>query len=205
MYKISSLLISILFLIPVQKSIAQKDSSLSQRIVNEFCIEFGKKDFSKIKGFEMELGLMVVPLIEKYGKEIHKEWGLNPENEEDYEKISEKIGREATLGCPKFLEFIKNNIDDINEIDDENNTKSVSGVFQRLEGQLFTALVIKTKAGKEEKLWWFQFFEGSDELAKDPASLAKKSLTIKYTEMEVYDAKLKEYRTIKVMKNLAIN
>ena len=83
--------------------------------------------------------------------------------------------------------------------------KSVSGVFQRLEGQLFTALVIKTKAGKEEKLWWFQFFEGSDELVKSPASLAKKNMTIKYTEMEVYDSKLKEYRTIKVIKGLALN
>src|SRR5688572_13173739 len=113
MYKFSSLLITLIFLTPVQKSFAQKDSSLTQRIVNEFCIEFSKKDFSKLKGFEMELGLLVVPLIEKYNKEIEKEWGLDPDNEEDYEKISEKIGREATLGCPKFLEFIRNNIDDI--------------------------------------------------------------------------------------------
>ena len=205
MYKFIYLLFGISFFTPVQKTFAQKDSTLTQKITNDFCIEFSKKDFSKLKGFEMELGLLVVPLIEKYSKDIKKEWDLDPENEEDYEKISEKIGREATLACPKFLEFIKNNIDDINEIDDDNNTKSISGTFLRMEGQLFTALVIKTKAGKEEKLWWFQFFEGSEELAKGPARLAKKNLTIKYTEMEVYDAKLREYRTIKVMKGLAIN
>src|SRR4030095_4796501 len=152
------------------------------------------------------IGLLVIPIIEKYSREIKKEWDLDPENEEDYEKISEKIGREATVGCPKFLEFIKNNIDQINEVaDDDDDTKSISGTFQRLEGQLFTALVIKTKAGKEEKLWWFQFFEGSEKIAKETASLSKKNLTIKYTEMEVYDAKLNEYRTIKVMKSLAVN
>ena len=205
MYKLFYLPFAILFFAPLQKSFAQKDSTLTQKITNDFCIEFSKKDFSKLKGFEMEIGLLVIPIIEKYSKEIKKEWDLDPENEEDYEKISEKIGREATVGCPKFLEFIKNNIDQINEVAEEDDTKSISGTFQRLEGQLFTALVIKTKGGKEEKLWWFQFFEGSVELAKDPASLAKKNLIIKYTEMEVYDAKLKEYRTIKVMKNLTVN
>ncbi len=205
MYKFITLLLTIIFSVPVHQSFAQKDSTLTQKITNEFCIEFSKKDFSKSKGFEVELGLLIVPIIEKYSKEIEKEWDLVTDNEEDYQKISERIGREAAFGCPKFLEFIKNNIDDINESEDASNTKSISGVFQRLEGQLFTALVIKTKAGKEEKLWWFQFFEGSDELAKNPANLAKKNLTIKYTEMEVYDAKLKEYRTIKVIKNLAIN
>jgi len=207
MYKIFSLLFALSFFTSPQKSFAQKDSTLTQKITNDFCIEFSKKAFKELKGFEMEIGLLVIPIIEKYSKQIKKEWDLDPENPEDYEKISEKIGREATVGCPKFLEFIKNNIDHINEVadDDDDDIKSVSGTFQRLEGQLFTALVIKTKAGKEEKLWWFQFFEGSDELAKDPASLAKKNLTIKYAEMEVYDAKLKEYRRIKVMKNLVIN
>jgi hypothetical protein len=205
MYKYIPLLLTILFSVPVQHSFAQNDSTLTQKITNEFCIEFSKKDFSKSKNFEVELGLLIVPIIEKYSKEIEKEWDLVTDNEEDYQKISERIGREAAFGCPKFLEFIKNNMDSINESEDASNTKSVSGVFQRLEGQLFTALVIKTKSGKEEKLWWFQFFEGSDELAKNPANLAKKNLTIKYTEMEVYDAKLKEYRTIKVIKNLVIN
>jgi len=205
MYKPCYLLFAISFFASLQKAIAQKDSTLTQKITNDFCIEFSKKDFNQIKGFEMEIGLLVIPIIEKYSKEIKKEWDLDPENEEDYEKISEKIGREATVGCPKFLEFIKNNIDQINEVSDEDDTKSISGTFQRLEGLLFTALVIKTKSGKEEKLWWFQFFEGSAELAKDPAKLSKKNLTIRYTEMEVYDAKLKEYRTIKVMKNLTVN
>ena len=205
MYKLFYVLFAISVFTPLQKSFAQKDSTLTKKITNDFCIEFSKKDFSKLKGFEMEIGLLVIPIIEKYSKEIKKEWNLDPENEEDYEKISEKIGREATVGCPKFLEFIKNNIDQINEVGDDDDTKSVSGTFQRLEGQLFTSLVIKTKTGKEEKLWWFQFFEGSDELAKDPASLVKKNLTIKYSEMEVYDAKLKEYRRIKVMKSLTVN
>ena len=81
----------------------------------------------------------------------------------------------------------------------------ITGTFQRIEEQLFSSLVIKTKAGKEEKLWWFQFFEGADELIKKPAMLAKKNITVRYTVMEVYDSKLKEYRAIKVIKSLTAN
>ena len=189
----------------INKSFAQKDSTLTKKIANEFCIEFSKKDITQFKGFEIELGLLIVPIIEKYGQEIEKEWGLSRDNEQDYEKISEKIGKEAAFGCPKFLEFIKNNLSEINESDDEEETKSITGIFQRLEEQLFSSLVIKTKSGKEEKLWWFQFFEGSDELIKNPAVFAKKNITVRYTEMEVYDAKLKEYRKVKVIKNLTLN
>ena len=51
-----------------------------------FVSNFRKKILAKSKGFEMELGLLIVPIIEKYSKEIEKEWDLDPENEEDYAK-----------------------------------------------------------------------------------------------------------------------
>jgi hypothetical protein len=184
---------------------AQKDSTLTQKITSEFCAEFSKKDFTTLKGAEMEIGLLIIPIIEKYSSEIEKEWNLSPENVSDFEKISEKIGQEAALGCPKFLEFVRNNLSDIADAEDEPAVKSITGTFQRIETQLFSSLVLKTKAGKEEKLWWFQFFEGADKLTKNPSTLAKKNITIQYTEMEVYDSKLKEYRTIKVIKNLTEN
>jgi hypothetical protein len=205
-YKLTRLIFTgIFFILSIQKSQAQKDSTFTQKITKEFCVEFSKKDFSEFKGFEMELGLLIVPIIEKYSKEIEKEWGLLRDNEQDYEKISEKIGQEAARGCPKFLEFVKNNLSEIKESTDEDETKSITGTFQRIEEQLFCSLVIKTKAGKEEKLWWFQFFEGADELIKTPAMLAKKNITVRYSEMEVYDSKLKEYRAIKVIKSLTAN
>ena len=99
-------------------SAAQKDSTLTQKIVRDFCNEFSKKDFTKLKGAELEIGLIVVPIIEKYEKDIKKEWKLSTDIEDDYSKISEKIGQEAALGCPSFLEFVRNNLGDI-AADDE--------------------------------------------------------------------------------------
>lgn len=188
----------------LQPSFAQKDSTLTQKIVNDFCIEFSKKDFTKLKGSELELGLIAVPIIEKYKKEIEKEWNLSTKNDEDYDKISEKIGQEAAFGCPKFLEFIRNNMDDLNESELEDDLKTMAGTFQRIEDQVFSTLIIRTRTGKEEKLWWLGYFNGADQL-KTPSALSNKNLTLKYSEMEVYDPKLKEYRTIKVIKDLEVN
>lgn len=205
MYKFICLLFSCSFIIAIQKSHAQKDSTLSQKITNEFCVEFSKKDFTKYNDSEVEIGLLIVPIVEKYSKEIEKEWGLKSDDMNDFEKIGERIGQEAALGCPKFLEFIKNNLSEIKEASEEEELKSLAGTFQRLEDQQFSSLIIKTKTGKEERFWWFQFFEGSDDLIKNPVSFAKKNITVKYIQMEVYDAKLKEYRNIKVIKSLTVN
>lgn len=190
----------------LSQQVNAQDSTLTQKIANDFCVEFSKKDFTKFKGAELEIGLVVMPLIEKYSKEIEKEWGLSISNEQDYQKISEKIGRETARNCPKFMEFIKNNINEIKDSDEEGEEiKSVSGIFQRIENNLFSILVIKSKTGKEEKLWWLQFFEGSDLLIENPAALSRKDITVKYTEMEVYDPKLKDYRPIKVIQSLKAN
>ncbi len=104
---------------------------------------------------------------------------------------------------PQILEFIKNNLDDFSETDEDATIKSIEGTFQRLDEQAFSTLVIKTKTGKDERLWWLGYFEGESAL-KSPAALSKKNLTLKYADLEVYDPKLKEYRTIKVIKKLEV-
>jgi len=184
------------------KTMAQQDTTLAQKISREFCEEFSKKDFARFSGSEMEIGLIILPIVLKYKNEIEKEWKLSPDNEEDFEKIGERVGAEAALTCPKFQEFIRSNLSEITAMDEDKELKSVSGTLQRIEENFFQVLTVKTKSGKEERLWWFQFFEGSEELLDNPNKLLKKNIKIKYTEMEVYDPKLKDYRKIKVIRGL---
>lgn len=183
---------------------SQKDSTLSQKISRDFCEEFSKKNFTSYKDSEMEIGLLILPLITKYEKEIEKEWKLSASNMEDLEKIGEKVGQEAAVGCPKFFEFIKNNLSDILPDEEAGSAKSLEGVLTGVEEQTFTYLLVKTKTNKEEKLWWFGHFEGADEFIKNKDSLLKKTVKIEYNDMEVYDPRVKEYRSIKVIKKITI-
>ena len=183
---------------------SQKDSTLAEKLTREFCDEFSKKDFSNLPDAQVEIGLLIVPLITKYSVEIKKEWDLSSDNMEDYEKIAEKIGAEAAMRCPAFLQFVKNNLNQIVSDKDE-NTRTLTGTLLKIEEQQFSCLVVKTKSGKEEKLWWFGFFEGADELIKGQNSFLNKSLDIEYSEMEVYDSRLKDYHAIKVVKKIQKN
>ena len=192
------------FIIAAGEINSQKDSTLSEKLTREFCDEFSKKDFTSFSNAKIELGLLIIPLITKHSVEIKKEWNLNSDNVEDYEKIAEKIGEEAALGCPEFRQFVKNNLSQI-VADDDENTRTLTGTLLKIEDQQFSCLVVKTKSGKEEKLWWFGFFEGADELIKSKGNFLNKSVYVEYGEMEVYDSRLKDYHAIKVVKKIQKN
>lgn len=184
---------------------AQKDSTLDQRIGVAFCTEFSKIDSSKLTadGWEMELGLMILPLFEKFSAEIEKEWNISSDDPDGMEKIGEKIGQIAALKCPAFQQFVLKNLDKLG-LDEEGSEKSVEGKLIRIEQQgPFNQLIIKAKNGKDEKLWWFEFFEGADELLSKPDKFKNETLKVKYKEMDVYDALIKEYRVIRVITNLS--
>ena len=206
-----SLLANLFFLgslfcfLPVN-SFAQKDSTLIKRISKSFCDEFTKKDKSKltVDNMEMELGLIILPLFSKYADEIEKEWGITIGDDDGMEKMGEKIGQDAAMNCPDFQSFIVNNLDAITDKDDKDKEISVSGNFVSVEAGLFSSILIKNKSGKEEKLWWFEYFDGADEVVKNASKLKSKAVTVKYKEMEIYDASLKEYRKIKVITGLTI-
>lgn len=187
-------------------ALAQKDSTLSQRITKTFCDEFSKKDLSKVKpdALDVEMGLVILNVIAKYEEDIKKEWGLSIDNEADMEKIGERIGRDAALSCPAFRDYVVNNLDAIGGDDEGDAEKSLTGNFSSLQAGAFSYIVLKTKGGKEEKLWWFEHFPGADDLMSKPDSFKSKSVTVKYKELEIYDGVLKEYRKIKVLTKFSV-
>lgn len=90
------------------------------------------------------------------------------------------------------------------DLDDEEKIKSVEGKFVRLEQQgIFNQFIIKFNNGKEEKLWWFEFFEGADEFISKPDSFKNGKLFVKYRGTKVYDASLNDYRVIKIVTGLS--
>lgn len=203
----SFFLLGSLFCLLPATSYGQKDStSLLKRITKSFCDEFSKKDQSKItaENMEMELGLLILPLLGKYADEIEKEWGISSDAD-GLEKIGEKIGQDAALNCPEFQSFIVKNLDAINGLDEDEKEKTISGSFISIETTgVFSSIQVKNKSGKEEKFWWFEYFDGADEVVKNAGKLKSKSVTVKYKETEIYDASLKEYRKIKVITGLTV-
>ena len=187
--------------ITVMSGSAQSRSGFEELLVKDFCDTFttAAPKLSK-ENLTMEVGLLIVPLFSKYKDQIKAEWGLDVNNSDDLEKIGEKVGQISTLGCPAFLNFIKNNMDAFNE--NTESSKTYTGKIIRVEGAPFTYLLLQNKAGKTDKIYWMEFFEGSNELADNIKGITNTRVTIHYKEIEVYDAVVKEYKNIKVATKL---
>ena len=83
--------------------------------------------------------------------------------------------------------------------------KSAEGTIINIEEKEFLSLTIKTGAGRELKFLYYGYVDGSDEWVRDAASkLKNKQVTISYIETEVYQAAIKEFTQIKVIKGLTI-
>ena len=94
--------------------------------------------------------------------------------------------------CPAFNEIIMKKAAVAEEAE-----KSISGTLLKIMDQQFTYLLIKNKSGKEEKIWWLEYFAGSDKLHAS-TSILNKPITVNYKVVELYDAMNKEYKSYKV-------
>jgi hypothetical protein len=188
-----------LFSLAAMSSRAQSDSALRKKISKDFCIEFSKVSGTiKKEDLEMELGMVILPLLSKYNDEIKSQWHLDPADKQDLEKIGYRIGQDAAMDCATFRNFIKENMDAIGNTSEEEN-KSLSGILVKIEGQPFTYLLIRTKTGKMEKLFWMDHFEGAEKLSTEGKNLLNKEIRVGYKEQEVYDQVNNDYRKIKVL------
>lgn len=178
-------------------------AAFEDSLSKDFCESFSKvAPTLKKENMQMELGVIILPLFSKYKEQIQSEWKMDVENTEDIEKIGEKVGQIAVLNCPAFMQYIKQNLDDIKK--DPAKTKSLTAKFLKLEGSPFVYLLTQTAVGKTEKIFWMEFFEGADVLAM-PVKLVNKQIRIQYKELEVYDNVIKDYKVIKIATKLETN
>jgi hypothetical protein len=181
-------------------SVAQKDTaSFEKKIVGEFCEGFEKIASRVTKdNMDMEIGMLFLPLLSKYEKEIKKEWNLDATDAKDLAAIGTKLGELSAVRCEPFRDFVMNNIDAINKGKDTDATFEAKGTLAKIEGLPFVYMLVQNKAGKTDKIYWLEFFDGAQELSVNASSYLNKTVTVSYKEMEVYDNQNKEYKKIKI-------
>ncbi len=178
-----------------------KDSLVSL-ISSETCRTLEAKDFkNKTKDqLEMELGLAMMPQVANYSDEIKKYYGFDGEDMNKLEELGKDVGMKLAVQCPVFLKMFMDNPDALKEYaGSESEARSISGTLIKVVKSDFSYLQVKDENGKMEKIWWMEYFEGSDKLMSDPNKLLNKPVKIKYIEKEMYNATLNEYIKVKVI------
>lgn len=105
-----------------------------------------------------------------------------------------------------FLQFSdKADVETKDAAGEKDEFKKAEGTVLLVEEKEFLTITIKTVAGRELKFLYYNYVNGSDEWVRNAATrLKNKKVSINYIETEVYQAAIKEFTQIKIIKELVI-
>lgn len=180
--------------------------SLIKLMAKETCVEISKKDLSNktMDELELELGLAMMPIVVKYQDQL-KTNGYDMEDQQAMEGMGREVGMQLAKDCPAFLKMFVNNPAALKDALGKDNDKpavlpsNVFGTLVKIVGGDFSYIQVKDGSGKIEKLWWMEYFEGSNKLIQEPAKYLNKTVKVSYVEKEVYNATLKDYVKVKII------
>ncbi|MBC8756440.1 hypothetical protein H2O64_17330 [Kordia sp. YSTF-M3] len=157
---------------------------------------------------EIQLGLCMMKSYGKYKDRLDKYLVVSLDDANSLEVLGQEIGFKMLELCPDtFMVFAKDLIED--EIKEQSNAPSkgsntaVLGNVVKLTNDQFNIVTFKGENKREYKLLWLEYFEGQ-ELLSDVKNLKKSKMKVSYESKEMYDPKLKDYRTYKVLRKLEV-
>ena len=163
------------------------------------------------KDIEVELGLCLIGSYSKFKNRVEKYMNVSLEDDASMEEFGREIGMQMITTCPDtFMAFakdlveeevenIKNNKETVEKADINSITAEIVGLK---EGQ-FNIVSFKGTNKRVYKLLWMEYFEGA-ELLSEMKKLKNKKLKVSYENREMYDSKLEDYRSYKVIRKLEI-
>jgi len=131
----------------------------------------------------------------------------------DYKQAGEEFAQKIAIelvnsGCKPFMQMSLKLAQGggLGELNKEDvSLKSSDGVVSKVEEKDFLYITVKTSAGREITLIYLDYVDGSDDWIKDAQNKLKdKKVTVKWTEEEVYQPKVKDFTNVKMLKELRI-
>lgn len=192
-------------LISVAAHAQMSKDSLMKIMAKETCAEISKKDLAgkSMDELEMELGLAMLPVVAKYQEELKTIFGFDMEDPKSMEGMGREVGMQLAKDCPAFLKMFMSNPEAMKEITGKDkNVPAVSiinGTLLKVVNGDFTYIQVKDGSGKIEKLWWMEYFEGSNKLINELDKQLNKPVRVSYIEKEIYNSTLKDYMKLKII------
>jgi len=175
-----------------------------KQITRETCDGVAKIDFSKKTPdeFKLSLGLVLVKVMGQHQDEL-RSLGANPGDPKSLEKIATEVGMRLAADCPVFVEALTRNPETIKDFaESDSSAGNVSGKLLKIVGGEFTYLQIEDHNGKIEKLWWMEYFDGSNKFLAEPQKQLNRIVKVDYVEKEMFNSTLNDYVKIKVIKGI---
>ena len=209
MKKILGLTITVLICLVV-KAQDKKDSSVKKTAASICnCLEKNHMESAKDQS---EMQQIFLQCMLDSAASVMGDALLNSENG-DYKQAGEEFAQKIAIelvnsGCKPFMQMSLKLAQggSLGELNKEDvSLKSSDGIVTKVEEKDFLYITIKTSAGREITLIYLDYIDGSDDWVKDAQNKLKdKKVTVKWTEEEVYQPKIKDFTNVKMLKDLRI-
>ncbi|MEM6720086.1 MAG: hypothetical protein AAF611_12250 [Bacteroidota bacterium] len=216
MKKISILFILLCFTVSTVNAQKGKDSkdAVLEDVTNDVCncISGKVKQGISQKDIEVQLGLCLIKSYGKFKDRIDKYMNITFDDPRSMELFGQEIGMKMISLCPDtFMTFAKDMIEE--EVDTYRPSKRasasasavtlVSGEVTKLTRDQFNVVSFRDSNKRTYKFLWMEYFDGQ-ELLNDMRNLKRKQVEISFENKEMYDPKLEDYRTFKVLRKIEV-
>lgn len=198
----------ILLVLFVQFAFAQEltRDELVASISQSSCACLEGKELTK-DSLELTLGLCMFEAINKHEKDVEKHFGKNMvANEEKMETLGKEIGMQLATKCPTFLKVIMENLesegaDEYTDEEEEEIEPSLSGKLTKITTKEFITFSIKEDSGKINDFILLNNFDNSF-LITDNILKTNDLIEVFYYELDLYNAKIKNFVTYKIVSDI---
>ncbi len=124
------------------------------------------------------------------------------------EALGRLLGLKMITACPEVimrLAELANDSEEEFEAVDEYEFLSSSGLITEIIEEPFVVFTMKEESGKVVKMYWLTFVDSEFAMMSQYSALLGRKVTIEYSEVEIFDPRLKEYRNINIIEALAVN
>jgi hypothetical protein len=150
----------------------------------------------------MEIGFCILNAADAEDKKkFKKDFNLDfNEIDKNGEKIGKLIGMKMAPICPATIMALANAQGDKDKT--SNSVQSIVGEVIKIEKEFFVSFMVRESNGNSSKLLWTSPIETNIDMANQYLSLQGKSLQFSFENQNIFDPKIGEYRSFKIIKKI---
>uniref|UniRef100_UPI0040482186 hypothetical protein n=1 Tax=Flavobacterium sp. TaxID=239 RepID=UPI0040482186 len=171
---------------------------LSEKLAEKACGCAEKQEITK-ENFELTIGICLLEGISAYEKDVEKHYGKDIiSNDLKMEELGYEVGKKMGLRCPVVFKFMLADLDEDNNADEQ---FEVSGKVSEIKSEQFITFIIKEDSGKTNQFILLSNFENAF-LLTDKVLKVADAVDVTYYEMELFDAKLGQFISYKIVSDI---
>jgi hypothetical protein len=151
---------------------------------------------------KMQVGMCLLESAKGFKKQLAEQYNFNLDNlAKDAQEFGEIVGNRMAFICPNTLLKFSTEMQNDKE---EAMFFFASGEVTDINQDMFVVFNVKNQDGKIQKFYWLTFLTSEYDVQNSFVKLKGNKIKIKYTEEELFDPRIKEYRIFNSISSLEL-